>query len=134
MVSLNKVTIIGNVGKEAEMRFTPSGKPTTSFSVAAGRSYTNTDGERKDETEWFNIVTWNKLAETCNQYVFKGMQVYVEGRLQTRSWEGVDGVKHYKTEVIANKVLFLGQRKQAEESESESPEEELYFFENRNDL
>ena len=117
MASLNKVTIIGNLGKDCEMRFTPSGKPTTSFSVAAGRSYTTQDGERKDETEWFNVITWNKLAETCNQYLNKGQQVYVEGRLQTRTWEGDDGVKHYKTEVVANQVLFLGQRKQGEETE-----------------
>ena len=115
MASLNKVQIIGNVGKEPEMKVTPNGKAVTSFSVAAGRSYTTNDGERKDETEWFNVITWNKLAETCNQYLQKGQQVYVEGRLQTRSWES-DGVTKYRTEVIANQVLFLGKR---EESESE---------------
>ena len=121
MASLNKVLVIGNCGKEPEMRFTPSGKPTTSFSVAAGRSYTTQDGERKDETEWFNIVTWGKLAEFCNQYINKGQQVYVEGRLQTRSWEGHDGVTKYRTEVIANQVLLLGAKKQeAKESEPES--------------
>jgi len=112
MASLNKVFIIGNCGKEAEMRFTPSGKPVTSFSVAVNSKFGETES-----TEWFNIVTWNKLAETCNQYLTKGQQVFVEGRLQTRSWEDNDGVKHYKTEVIANKVLFLGQRKQGEETE-----------------
>ena len=120
MASLNRVQIIGNVGKEPEMRFTPSGKPTTSFSVAAGRSYTNDAGERKDETEWFSVITWNKLAGTCNQYLQKGQQVYVEGRLQTRSWEGDDGVKHYKTEVIANTVLFLGKRKESESEGEDS--------------
>ena len=119
MASLNSVFIIGNVGKEAEMRFTPSGKPVTSFSVAVNSKY----GEN-ESTEWFNIVTWNKLAETCNQYITKGQQVFVEGRLQTRSWE-VEGVKHYKTEVIANKVLFLGQRKQGE-SQEETDSEELF--------
>jgi len=117
MASLNSVSIIGNVGKEAEMRFVPSGKPVTSFSVAVNSKY----GEN-ESTEWFNIVTWNKLAETCNQYITKGQQVFVEGRLQTRSWEGDDGQKHYKTEVIANKVLFLGQRKQGE---SEKPVDEI---------
>ena len=116
MASLNRVEIIGNVGKEAEMRFTPSGKPVTSFSVAVNSKY----GEN-ESTEWFNIVTWNKLAETCNQYITKGQQVFVEGRLQTRSWEGQDGEKKYRTEVIANKVLFLGQRKQGETNESEEP-------------
>ncbi len=123
MASLNSVSIIGNVGKEAEMRFTPSGKPVTSFSVAANSKY----GEN-ESTEWFSIVTWNKLAETCNQYITKGQQVFVEGRLQTRTWEGDDGVKHYKTEVIANRVLFLGQRKQGEESvKEEIPEGEDLF-------
>ena len=112
MASLNSVSIIGNVGKEAEMRFTPSGKPVTSFSVACNSKFGETES-----TEWFNIVTWNKLAETCNQYITKGQQVFVEGRLQTRSWEDNDGQKHYKTEVIANKVLFLGQRKQGETTE-----------------
>lgn len=119
MASLNKVLVIGNCGKEPEMRFTPSGKPTTSFSVAAGRSYTTQDGERKDETEWFNVVTWGKLAEFCNQYIDKGQQVYVEGRLQTRSWEGQDGVTKYRTEVIANQVLLLGAKRKESEPESE---------------
>jgi len=119
MASLNKVLVIGNCGKEPEMRFTPSGKPTTSFSVAAGRSYTTQDGERKDETEWFNVITWGKLAEFCNQYINKGQQVYVEGRLQTRSWEGQDGVTKYRTEVIANQVLLLGAKRKESEPESE---------------
>jgi len=114
MASLNSVSIIGNVGKEAEMRFTPSGKPVTSFSVACNSKFGETES-----TEWFNIVAWNKLAETCNQYLTKGQQVYVEGRFQTRSWEDNDGQKHYKTEIIANKVLFLGQRKQEAEDTGE---------------
>ena len=117
MSGLNRIEIIGNVGKEPEMRFTPSGKPVTSFSVAVNSKFGGTD-----TTEWFNVIAWNKLAETCNQYLEKGQQVFVEGRLQTRSWEDNDNVKHYKTEVIANKVLFLGQRKQGEESREESEE------------
>jgi single-strand DNA-binding protein len=118
MANLNRVEIIGNVGKEPEMRFTPSGSPVTSFSVAVNSKFKETES-----TEWFNIVTWNKLAESCNQYLTKGQQVFVEGRLQTRSWEDNDGQKHYKTEVIANKVLFLGQRKQGEET---NESEELF--------
>jgi single-strand DNA-binding protein len=110
---LNRVTIIGNVGSEPEMRFTPTGKAVTSFRVAVNNKF----GE-SETTEWFAIVTWDKLAEQCNQYLNKGKQVYVEGRLQTRTWEGDDGVKHYKTEVIANRVLFLG-KKEAGEAESE---------------
>ena len=117
---LNRIEIIGNVGKEPEMRFTPSGKPVTSFSVACNSKF----GE-KETTEWFNIVAWNKLAETCNQYLQKGQQVFVEGRLQTRTWEDNDGVKHYRTEVIANRVLFLGKRKE-DETTKETNEEDFF--------
>ncbi|MBI2958074.1 MAG: single-stranded DNA-binding protein [Chloroflexi bacterium] len=109
MASLNKVLLIGNVGTDPEMRFTPDGKPVTTFSVATNRFLPPSEaGERKQETEWFSIVTWNKLAENCNQFLTKGRSVYVEGRLHTRSWDGQDGQKHYRTEVIANSVLFLG--------------------------
>ncbi|MDD5095158.1 MAG: single-stranded DNA-binding protein [Dehalococcoidia bacterium] len=107
MASLNKVMIIGNVGSDPEMRFTANGKPVTSFSVATNRVYSSPDGERKEETEWFNVVVWNKLAELCNQFLGKGRLVYVEGRLRTRSWEGQDGQKHYRTELIAEVVTFL---------------------------
>ncbi|MDP2919448.1 MAG: single-stranded DNA-binding protein [Dehalococcoidia bacterium] len=99
--------IIGNVGKEPEMRFIQSGKPVTTFSVATNRVYSSADGERKEETEWFNVVVWNKLAELCNQFLGKGRLVYVEGRLRTRSWDGQDGQKHYRTELIAEQVTFL---------------------------
>ena len=107
MPSLNKVMIIGNVGNEPEMRFTTSGKPVTTFSVATNRVYPSAEGERKEETEWFNIVVWNKLAELCNKFLGKGRLVYVEGRLRTRSWDGQDGQKHYRTELIAEQVTFL---------------------------
>ena len=125
MANLNKVLIIGNCGKEPEMRFTPSGKPVTNFSVAVNSKF----GE-SESTEWFSIVAWDKLAETCNQYLQKGQQVFVEGRLQTRTWEDNDSNKHYKTEIIANKVLFLGQRKQTEKPEetlSELEPEDIPF-------
>ncbi|ACZ62036.1 MULTISPECIES: single-stranded DNA-binding protein [Dehalococcoides] len=107
MVSLNKVMIIGNVGGEPEMRYTPSGHPVTSFKVATNWVYNTPEGERKQETEWFTVVAWNKLAEQCNQFLSKGRLVYVEGRLRTRSWEGQDNLKHYRTEVIASRVTFL---------------------------
>ncbi len=107
MASLNKVMIIGNLGSEPEMRFTPNGKPVTSFRVATNRVYTTAEGERKRETEWFTVVAWNKLAEQCNQFLTKGRLVYAEGRLRTRTWEGQDGQKHYRTEIIANRVTFL---------------------------
>lgn len=107
MAGLNKVMIIGYLGRDPEMRYTPSGSAVTSFSVAVSRRWTGSDGQQRDETEWFNVVTWNKLAETCNQVLSKGRHVYVEGRLQTRSWDGQDGQKHYRTEVIAQTVQFL---------------------------
>ncbi len=107
MAGLNKVMLIGNVGVDPEMRYTANGSAVTTFRLACSRTYTGQDGERKDETEWFSVVTWNKLAETCSQYLQKGRRAYVEGRLQTRSWEGPDGQRRYRTEVIANPVLFL---------------------------
>ena len=107
MASLNKVMIIGNLGSEPEMRFTPNGNPVTSFRIATNRMYTTPDGERKQETEWFSVVVWGKLAEQCNQFLTKGRLVYAEGRLSTRSWEGQDGQKRYRTEVVANQVSFL---------------------------
>jgi len=107
MVGLNKVMIIGNIGTEPEMRFTASGNPVTTFRMATSRTYTSPDGERKQETEWFSVITWNKLAETCNQFLTKGKRAYVEGRLQTRTWDGPDGQKHYRVEIVANTVLFL---------------------------
>jgi len=110
MPSLNKVTIIGNVGSEPEMRFTPNGKPVTSFSVATNWAYTTPEGERKQETEWFNVVAWNRLAEQCNQFLAKGRLVYAEGRIHTRTWEGQDGQQHSRMEVIANRVVFLDRR------------------------
>jgi len=120
MANLNRVEIIGNVGGEPEMRFTPSGKPVTSFPVAVNSKFGETES-----TEWFNVIAWNKLAETCNTYLSKGQQVFVEGRQQTHSWEGTDGVKHYKTELIASRVIFLGQRKRGGEDADRTNEEAL---------
>ncbi len=107
MANLNKVMIIGNVGTDPEMRFTPNGNPVTSFRVATSRFFTNPEGERKQETEWFTVTAWNKLAESCNQYLAKGRRAYVEGRLRTRVWEGQDGQKRTQVEIVAERVLFL---------------------------
>ena len=107
MAGLNKVMIIGNLGADPEMRYTANGKAVTSFRVAVSRSYQGAEGDRREETEWFQVVTWDRLAELCSQFLQKGRKAYVEGRLQTRSWEGQDGQKHYRTEVIAQTVLFL---------------------------
>jgi single-strand DNA-binding protein len=110
---LNKVMVIGHVGRDPEMRYTPGGKPVTSFSVATGRSWTNSEGERREETEWFNVVAWGNLAEICKQHIRKGRQVYVEGRLQTRSWEDHEGKKRFRTELVANEMILLGDRRNA---------------------
>lgn len=107
MASVNRIIIIGNLGGDPEMRYTPAGQPVTSFNVATNRRYTTSDGERKEETEWFTVITWRKLAELCNQYLSKGRQVYVEGRLHSHSWDGQDGQKHFRNEIIADRVSFL---------------------------
>jgi single-strand DNA-binding protein len=120
MASLNKVMIIGNISSEPEMRFTPNGKAVTSFRVATNRVYTTAEGERKEETEWFNVVAWNKLAEQCNQFLSKGRLVYAEGRLATRTWESQDGQKHYRTEVIAERVIFLDRGSKVSETEEKA--------------
>ena len=99
---LNRVMIIGNVGREPELRFTANGAAVTTFSVAVNRRFND-----KDETEWFSCVAWAKLAEVLGEHLGKGRKVYVEGRLQTRSWDGPDGAKKYRTEVVASQVLFL---------------------------
>ena len=104
---LNKMLVIGNVGRDPEMRYTPSGSAVTSFSLAVNRRYTPPNGEPQEETEWFDITAWNRLAETCNNYVTRGMKVYVEGRLRSRSWVGQDGQTRFRNEIVANTVTFL---------------------------
>jgi single-strand DNA-binding protein len=123
---LNKVMVIGRLGRNPEMRYTPSGRPVTSFSVATGRSWVNAEGERHEETEWFNVVTWGNLAEICKQHLIKGQQVYVEGRLQTRGWEDQNGKKHYRTELVANEMIMLREHKSAEAT-AETREKENDF-------
>ena len=107
--SLNKVTLIGRLGKDPELRYTASGTAVTTFTLATNRHRQGTDGTPQEETDWHTIVTWDKLAETCNQFLTKGRLVYVEGSLQTRSWEQ-DGVKRYKTEVVAREMIILDTR------------------------
>lgn len=108
---LNKVLLIGHLGCDPEMRYTPSGRPVTSFSMSTSRSWTSPEGERREETEWFNVVAWGNLAEICKQYLAKGHQVYIEGRLQTRGWEDETGKKHFRTEVVASEMIMLGDRR-----------------------
>ena len=126
---LNKVMVIGNVGRDPEMRYIPSGKPVTSFSVATTRSWTNSEGDRREETEWFNVVAWGNLAEICKQHLRRGQQVYVEGRLQTRSWEDHEGKKRFRTELVANEMILLGGRRGVSEAiESTGVGEEEFPF------
>ena len=110
MASLNKVMIIGNLGRDPEMRFTANGQALATFSVACNRRYTTRDGEQRDETEWVRVVVWGRQAEVAGQYLQKGSQVYVEGRLQTRSWEDQQGQTRYMTEVNAQFFQMLGGR------------------------
>ncbi len=105
---LNKVMIIGHVGRDPEMRYTPAGRPVSTFSVACSRTWNSPDGERHTETEWFNVITWGSLAETCKQHLVKGNQVYIDGRLQTRRWEDAEGCKHVSVEIVAGEILLLG--------------------------
>jgi single-strand DNA-binding protein len=121
---LNKLMIIGHLGRDPEMRYTPSGRPVTTFSVATSRSWHSADGERHEETEWFNVVAWGNLAEICNQHLHKGQQVYVEGRLQTRRWEDTEGNKHFTTEVVAKEMIMLGDRRDTPSPMDDSAEDE----------
>ena len=127
---LNKVMLIGRLGQDPEMRYTPSGKPLTKFQMAVNRNWTSSDNEKKTETEWFNIVCWGKLAEICNQYLKKGLQVYVDGRLHTRHWVDDKGANHSVVEVVAQEMIFLGGPKEmdgSDQAEDVIPENEYPF-------
>jgi single-strand DNA-binding protein len=118
-VSLNKVMIIGNLGRDPEMRYTPSGQAVTQFTVAVNRNYKGQDGNWQEETEWFRVVAWAQLGERAAENLRKGAKVYVEGRLQTRQWEDQQGQKRYTTELIANQITNL-ERRPREEGEGGS--------------
>jgi single-strand DNA-binding protein len=128
---LNKVLIIGRLGRDPEMRYTPSGRPVTTFSIATSRSWNTSDGNRRTETEWFNVVAWSSLAEICKQHLTKGRLVYIEGRLQTRQWEDQEGNKHSSTEIVANEMIILDDRKEGSqpsfEEDGDVTEEEFPF-------
>ena len=109
-MSLNKILVIGNVGTDPDMRYTPNGSPVTSFRLATNQRYSTASGEQREETEWFTITTWNQLAERRNQFVTKGMRVYAEGRLKSNSWTGNDGQTRFRNEIVANQIVFLERR------------------------
>jgi len=104
---VNKVILIGNLGKDPEVRYTPSGQAVANFNIATNESWTDKSGQKQERTEWHRIVVWGKVAELCGEYLSKGRQVYLEGKLQTREWNNKEGVKQYTTEVVANQVTFL---------------------------
>lgn len=109
--SVNKVILLGNLGKDPELKYTPSGQAVAKFSLATSDRWKDKgSGEPQERTEWHNIVCWAKLAETASQYLSKGSSVYLEGRIQTRSWDDKEGKRHYMTEVIANEMVMLGGR------------------------
>lgn len=109
-MDLNRATLLGRLTRDPEMRTTPNGKTVTSFSIATGRQWTDTNGQVQKQSEFHNIVVWGKLAETAGQYLRKASRVYVEGRLQTRDWTGQDGVKRYRTEIVADSFIMLDAR------------------------
>lgn len=110
MSSVNKVILIGNLGKDPEVRYTASGTAVGNFNIATNETWNNKEGKREERTEWHRIVCWAKTAELCGEYLSKGRTVYVEGRLQTREWNDKDGNKRYTTEIVAQTVRFLGGR------------------------
>jgi single-strand DNA-binding protein len=120
---LNKVQIIGHVGRDPEMRFTPTGRPVTTFSVGASRTWSTANGERHSETEWFNVIAWRNLAEICKQYLSKDSLVYIEGRLQTRHWEDQEGIKRSSTEIVANEMIMLDDRTEDNQAETNSDQD-----------
>ena len=141
--SLNKVLLIGNLTRDPEMRYTNSGTPVVTFGMATNKSWKDSDGETKELAEFHNLVAWNKIAEICQQLLAKGMKVYIEGSLNTRSWEGDDGVTRYKTEIRVDNMILLdskgkdgaglddvevpegkGKKPKDEKPEEEKPEEE----------
>jgi single-strand DNA-binding protein len=118
--SLNRVQLIGNLTRDPELRYTPSGTAVCSFGLATNRSWTTDSGEKHEESEFHNIVAWNKLAELCSQFLVKGRKVYVEGRLATRSWQGQDGAQRTRTEVVIDDMILLD-NKRPDDTASEEP-------------
>lgn len=117
MSSLNKVLLIGRLGKDPEIRYTPDGSPVANFSLATSENWTDKSGTRQERTEWHNIVAWKKLADLSKRFLTKGRQVYIEGRIRTREWDDRDGNKRRTTEVIANQMVLLGSRSEGAESQ-----------------
>jgi single-strand DNA-binding protein len=123
MSSLNKVMLIGHLGKDPEIRYTPDGSPVATFSLATSESWTDKNGSRQEHTEWHTIVAWNRLADLSKRFLSKGRQVYVEGRIRSRDWNDRDGNKRRSTEVIATQMVLLGSRPQGADAGMPQPVE-----------
>lgn len=120
--SLNRVQLIGNLTRDPELRYTPSGTPVCTFGLATNRNWTTDTGEKHDEAEFHRIVAWNKLAELCSQFLVKGRKVYLEGRLATRNWQAQDGTQRSATEVVISDMILLDSRRPEEEKMESAPE------------
>ncbi|RUT73181.1 single-stranded DNA-binding protein [Ancylomarina longa] len=123
-MSVNKVILVGNVGKDPEVRYLDNGVAVCNFTLATSENYTNKNNEKVTQTEWHNIVLWRKLAEIAESYVKKGMQLYIEGQIRTRSWEDKEGVKRYTTEILGNSFQMLGKKSDNESSAAKSTPDE----------
>jgi single-strand DNA-binding protein len=119
MAGVNKVILVGHLGRDPELRYTQNGQAVANFSMATTESYAKRDGEREDRTEWHRIVAWGRLAEICAEYLSKGRQVYIEGRIQTREWEDREGEKRRTTEIVAREMQMLGRRGETSETTEE---------------
>lgn len=117
---VNKAILIGNLGQDPEVRHTPSGSAATSFSIATTRSYKDKSGQKQDETQWHKVITWGKLAEFCGEYLSKGRSVYIEGRIEYRTWEDKEGNKRNTTEIVADTVNFVGSKNDPNQSRSDN--------------
>ncbi len=130
MASLNKAILIGNLGKDPEVRYTTAGQAVASFSLATSEKFKNKNGDWEERTEWHRVTLWGKLAEIAGEYLVKGKTIYVEGRLQTRKWQDKDGNERYTTEVVGDRMLMLGKKEKAEGAEAENSQGEPPFPEN----
>jgi single-strand DNA-binding protein len=124
---LNKVMVIGYLGRDPEMRYTPNGRSVTNFSIACNRSWQRPDGARHVETEWFNVVAWGKLGEIAKQFLIKGSLVYVEGRLKSRDWQDNKGIHHKSVEIVARDILLLSEQENHQEIDETEDTEEYPF-------
>ena len=139
MSGVNKVTLVGRLGQDPELRYTTSGQGVTRFTLATSDTWKDKNtGEKKEKTEWHRVTVWGKLAELCNDYLKKGRQVYLDGKLQTRSWEDTNGVKKYTTEIVANNVVFLGSTNESTNTNNSSnfakQDAPVEFIDGNNDI